>query len=483
MPSNWINIDTNFPAFTGEESTEEKVTAIQNYMFMLVEQLRYSLRNLDLSNMNQTAVEKYGTSLTQPLYARIENGEENVAELALTAAGMSLRLNNAEGDITALNSTAEGLAVQISDAEDDIFQLGVTAQGLSTQVGNLDGDLSALEQYVNSITMTVTNGETSSVISLKAGSAVIASRTISMSGLVSFAGLSGGTTTIDGACIKTGTISAERLNLTGAVSFSDLNTATQNRITGAESAAASAQSAASSAQSAVSRWTYQGSTYIDGSKIMTGTVAASNLLGGTVGLLASGGISVGGISIANTSSGYGVGIYTTLGGIQMTSRGNIWLTSNQGSESLGMADGYISCGADTMPRYDGSLSLGRAGYRWAQVYAASSEIVTSDREEKNTISYDLARYDALFDGLKPCSYRYNNGTSGRTHTGLIAQDVEQAMADIGMESSEFAGFIKEQGEDRTWYALRYEEFIALCIRQIQELKRRVGNLEGGKRDE
>ena len=31
MPSNWLYIDTNFPAFTGEESMEEKVTSIQDY--------------------------------------------------------------------------------------------------------------------------------------------------------------------------------------------------------------------------------------------------------------------------------------------------------------------------------------------------------------------------------------------------------------------------------------------------------------------
>lgn len=80
MPSNWLYIDTNFPTFTGEESSEEKITTIQNYMFMLVEQLRYSLHNLDLSNMNKTAVERYETSITEPIYARIEDGEENIAD-------------------------------------------------------------------------------------------------------------------------------------------------------------------------------------------------------------------------------------------------------------------------------------------------------------------------------------------------------------------------------------------------------------------
>ena len=43
MPSNWLYIDSNFPTFTGEESLKEQVTTIQNYMYMLVEQLRYTL--------------------------------------------------------------------------------------------------------------------------------------------------------------------------------------------------------------------------------------------------------------------------------------------------------------------------------------------------------------------------------------------------------------------------------------------------------
>jgi hypothetical protein len=42
-------------------------------------------------------------------------------------------------------------------------------------------------------------------------------------GMVTFQGLSGGTTTIDGACIKTGKISADRLELTGAITWADLD--------------------------------------------------------------------------------------------------------------------------------------------------------------------------------------------------------------------------------------------------------------------
>ncbi|WP_297232209.1 hypothetical protein [uncultured Flavonifractor sp.] len=214
MPSNWLYIDTNFPTFTGEENTEEKVTTIQNYMFMLVEQLRYSLRNLDLSNMNKTAVERYETTLTEPIYARIENEEGNVAQLALTAAALGLRLNDVEGNVTSLTATAEGLSLQISDAEDDIIQLGITADGLATSVGNVEGKVSSLSQTVDSITLSVSNGTDSSVIKLMRDGVAVSSKTIQFTGMVSFADLKGnGTTVINGSNISTGTISA--INISG----------------------------------------------------------------------------------------------------------------------------------------------------------------------------------------------------------------------------------------------------------------------------
>ena len=45
MPSNWLYIDTNFPSFTQKESVNDKVETMQDYLFMLVEQLRYTLHN------------------------------------------------------------------------------------------------------------------------------------------------------------------------------------------------------------------------------------------------------------------------------------------------------------------------------------------------------------------------------------------------------------------------------------------------------
>lgn len=71
---------------------------------------------------------------------------------------------------------------------------------------------------------------------------------------VTFKGLSEGTTVIDGGCIKTGTIDAQYLNLTGAIKFSDLTDSEtiQQEIDNAAGAAADASSLASSAKSLAS---------------------------------------------------------------------------------------------------------------------------------------------------------------------------------------------------------------------------------------
>ena len=119
MPGGFSALDTSFPALEGK-STEDQVRALTDYLFQLLEALRYTLRNLGVENMNEQAV-------------------KDLAEL-----------------------TAK--AVKITAPE------------------------------------------------------------IDLTGYVTFSSLSEpGETVIDGANITSGTINAERLNLTGEISFGDLD--------------------------------------------------------------------------------------------------------------------------------------------------------------------------------------------------------------------------------------------------------------------
>ena len=160
---------------------------------------------------------------------------------------------------------------------------------------------------------------------------------------------------------------------------------------------------------------------------------------------------------------------------------------------------------------DGSLNLGNGSHRWAVVYSKTGSINTSDRNEKNTIAdIDPEQAEKLIMGLKPSTFKFNDGTSGRTHWGLISQDIEELLPQIGMSDLDFAGFIKspktedyyedvsetvtdeETGEEKTVtrkelktrtvegeyvYALRYSEFIAPLICMVQKQQKQIENLE------
>lgn len=113
---------------------------------------------------------------------------------------------------------------------------------------------------------------------------------------VTFKGLSEGTTIINGGCIKTGTIDAKYLNLTGAISFSDLSDATakQEEINAISGIASSAKSAAKSASAEASKARsradeaygiatsiiipdYIKSTYIASTEIQSPTIKGNNI--------------------------------------------------------------------------------------------------------------------------------------------------------------------------------------------------------------
>ena len=126
-------------------------------------------------------------------------------------------------------------------------------------------------------------------------------------------------------------------------------------------------------------------------------------------------------------------------------------------------------------------NLGRDEDRWHTVFCQTSNVESSDRNLKNNIEPLSSQYSQLFDSLRPVSYKFNDNQSGRTHIGLIAQDVEEGLIQAGLTSQDFAGLCYWDKKDGTkGYGLRYGEFIALCIDEIQKLKKRVEELEKEK---
>lgn len=216
MPSNILTTDTSFPQLTEEQSTDEKFGVITNYLYMLLEQLRYSMANLGRENFNDAEFDNIANIITEPVYVQLEGVEGEVASLQLTAQSLTSRITDAEGNISTLQQTSNSLMARVQDAEGNISSLQLTAQSLTTRITNAEGAVSSLTQTVNSITLSVSNGEYSSTIRLLMDGIVMSSRTIQFSGMVTFSDLEGsGTTIINGDNIQTGTISA--INISGCI--------------------------------------------------------------------------------------------------------------------------------------------------------------------------------------------------------------------------------------------------------------------------
>ena len=212
-------------------------------------------------------------------------------------------------------------------------------------------------------------------------------------------------------------------------------------------------------------------------------VAAATLRGRTIYVQNYSGSSVGYISTSSADTGGSAIDINSYGAGRFVANSNLYFSG--AGVVLQLGGGNIQCGRSIVASNDNTYNLGSSGIRWANAYVASGVINSSDRNQKTDISYDLSKYDAIFDALKPASFKFIDGTSGRTHTGFISQDVEDSLALCGLTSIDFATFIKspkvdEDGkviEGEYVYGLRYDELIALMVTQIQSLKKRVADLE------
>lgn len=178
MPSNWLYIDTNFPSFTQKESVNDKVETMQDYLFMLVEQLRYTLHNLDLSNMNKTATDEFVKQITDPIYGEIKDAEGNITQVALVAEGLAARIGDAEGNITQLQATAKGLQASVSNLDGAITNIKADVNGIratvSTKIDATQAQ-SIFDQSAEGFTLGATSGENGTIFKLNYNGAQIAS--------------------------------------------------------------------------------------------------------------------------------------------------------------------------------------------------------------------------------------------------------------------------------------------------------------------
>lgn len=379
----------------------------------------YKSRSQRQSERELARIRSSITKTAERITLLVENEVEGLeGKLELTASSLTSEIKNTRDGLNSkIEQTASSLTTQISNTQSGLnSKIEQTAASIQTQINGLNNAYSSISQTVDSISLGVFNGRESSTIALYKNGIAIQSEEISFSGMVTFNDLSGDRGTI-----------------------------------------------------------------IDGGAIDTNTLRLNSLYGNYIYINDARGREAGMIAATGSSSYDGQKMKFSSGAIEITATpGDLYLSGGGAYyATLQLGNGHAAIGGDCIPKSSGRYSCGSSGFPWSDVYADNDAIVTSDLTKKKDVSGDLSAYDRFFDALRPIRYRLENGKSGRVHLGLGAQDVERALEEAGLDGMDFGGFVKSPREDGGFdYALRYGEFIPLCIARIQELTARVARLEG-----
>jgi hypothetical protein len=143
---------------------------------------------------------------------------------------------------------------------------------------------------------------------------------------------------------------------------------------------------------------------------------------------------------------------------------------------------------------DGTISLGASSARFDDIFATNGTIQTSDQNEKQDIAGLTAtemkvgkRISALFKTFRWKSKVTEKGDAARTHTGIIAQDVQAAFSSEGLDASKYAlwcsdTWTNDDGSEQTRMGVRYPELLSFLSayneQRFTDIEARITALEG-----
>ncbi len=147
MPGNLFMTDSTFPVLKENENLKEQVRKLYNYVYMLNEQLRYTLANLGVDNFNNSEIDTLIKTITQPVMVRLEDSEKGVSS-KIDAFADSIRLsvgNNEDGEVSITLFAGEKSrsisltgVVSFKDIEND--SSGTIINGSLIKTGKIDAE-------------------------------------------------------------------------------------------------------------------------------------------------------------------------------------------------------------------------------------------------------------------------------------------------------------------------------------------------------
>lgn len=155
-------------------------------------------------------------------------------------------------------------------------------------------------------------------------------------------------------------------------------------------------------------------------------------------------------------------------GMRITHDGNVGIgvTNPTGPQNVR----YLQIAGAILPSGDqqGFQDVGAPLNRWNTVYAMNGTINTSDQRQKKDIEDSNLGLDFI-NLLRPVSYHWKApDQSARTHYGLIAQEVEEALSKYGYTEKSNLPIVNYDKKSDS-YGLSYTEVIAPLVKAVQTL--------------
>lgn len=140
MAEKWAMVDNSFPTFRGDEKPTQQIAMLTDYMFILVEELKYQLANLDTENWNGTALKDFQTGTTADIAQQVS---AVAARLALVA-GDTATLTERVAALEKFREQIQGMEVSLVRLEEVNALQWAALDELAESLGELEGSLDEL---------------------------------------------------------------------------------------------------------------------------------------------------------------------------------------------------------------------------------------------------------------------------------------------------------------------------------------------------
>ena len=443
-----------------------------------VEQTATSIR-ADLSNTQGDVSSLQATA--SGLQKSISNAQGDINTMKSDATTMKTRISNAEGDITTLKSTASGLSTKITNTQGDINTLKSDAKTMKTRISNAEGDISTLQQTANGFQVQLSK-KADQVDSFNA-----AKTATNFMQFTDGTGLEVGNKTSgswSGYRTKISASAFEILNRAGTTlayygdKLIQLGKNAKDAVIELCGGVGKILVETKSGNAALSIQ----SEYVDIKGVHESVLETSSSSGSCIAGAVDDSFVVNTYSDANNKANFDIG------------NGSIILESKKKGYQAevefygcGWSGGVYTGAFAPTKAYSEKIMLGDSGRVWERLIVKNSPQVTSDRRAKTNI-FPLGEskinktdiHSELFDRLKPVQYRMIDG-DGRICYGFVAQDVVEAMRELGIREDELdlVHHDRKNTEDSyiDTYSMVYTNLIAIITHELQLEKQRRSNLE------